>query len=68
MIIIRINKNVELIAAAPKTAPPRLKITLKLTDIPKAAIAIPKKHKLLELSCLRRWVRVVKKFPKHLLR
>lgn len=29
--------------AAPKTAPPRLKITLKFTDNPSAAIAIPKK-------------------------
>lgn len=39
----KINKQHELIAAAPNTAPPRLKITLKLTEIPKAAIAIPKK-------------------------
>ena len=37
------NKQVELTAAAPKTEPPRLKITLKLTEIPNAAIAIPKK-------------------------
>ena len=37
------NKQVELITAAPKTAPPRLKITLKFTETPNAAIAIPKK-------------------------
>ena len=42
IIIMKIIKQVELIAAAPKTVPPRLKITLKLTEIPKAAIAIPK--------------------------
>ena len=42
MIIMKIIKQVELIAAAPKTVPPRLKITLKLTEIPSAAIAIPK--------------------------
>lgn len=42
MIIMKIIKQVELIAAAPKTVPPRLKMTLKLTEIPSAAIAIPK--------------------------
>lgn len=43
MIIMNTNKQVELINAAPNTAPPRLKITLKLTETPNAAIAIPKK-------------------------
>lgn len=44
------NKQVELTAAAPKTEPPRLKITLKLTEIPNAAIAIPKKIALRSLK------------------
>ena len=40
----KINKTVELIAAAENTLLPRLKITLKFTDMPNAAIAIPKKR------------------------
>ena len=42
----KIIQQVELIAAAPNTVPPRLKITLKLTEIPKAAIADRKSTRL----------------------
>ena len=43
MRLMNTNKQVELITAAPNTAPPRLKITLKLTETPNAAIALPRK-------------------------
>lgn len=56
------NKQVELTAAAPKTEPPRLKITLKLTEIPNAAIAIPKRHMLLALRSLKSAQTLVKMY------